>query len=95
MTGSEPTAQEVKEQLLAVAKEMLLSGLVQGTAGIGWRVSANIVQCFAWQCMVALISGYRRKAARWSAFSEVGPRCPTTTSPSGEHTTRSSSSIAR
>src|SRR6185312_8532860 len=33
MTESEPTAAEVKEQLLAVAKEMLVSGLVQGTAG--------------------------------------------------------------
>ena len=30
---SGPTAAEVKEQLLAVAKEMLISGLVQGTAG--------------------------------------------------------------
>ena len=27
------------------------------TAGIGWRVSANIVQYLAWQCMIALMSG--------------------------------------
>ncbi len=33
MSETEPTATEVKEQLLAVAKEMLTSGLVQGTAG--------------------------------------------------------------
>jgi L-fuculose-phosphate aldolase len=33
VSETEPTAAEVKEQLLAVAKEMLTSGLVQGTAG--------------------------------------------------------------
>src|SRR4051794_41282197 len=32
-TDSAPTATDVKEQLLAVAKLMLTSGLVQGTAG--------------------------------------------------------------
>ena len=47
------------------------------TAGIGWRVSANIVQNLAWQWIVGVdVVGCRCRHARCSAFSVVGPRVP-------------------
>ena len=63
------------------------------THGIGCRVTANIVQCFACEWMTALMSSHLRRHERWSAFSVVGPSPfgESSTSPSGLTTTRSPS----